>query len=106
MEVKNVSDNDNAQYTGDEELRNWLESYVVKYPRHTTAVLSRSEFIGVSRSALDAYLARTYFLPIECGGQGTDPRTSGLEAAVRNYRLRVEATERHNLTGAFFETRT
>lgn len=50
-------------YSGDEELRNWLASYIRKYPHHTTAILSRSEFIGISRAALDAYLEGTYFSP-------------------------------------------
>jgi hypothetical protein len=33
-------------------------------PHNPTAVLSRAQYVGISRSALDAYLARTYFLPL------------------------------------------
>src|SRR5438045_4183333 len=90
----------------DEELRKWLESYIKKYPHHTTAILSRSEFIGVARVALDAYLAGTYFLPVRLGGQGVDPESSTLEDSIRDYRIRVDGTERYNLVEAFLETRT
>lgn len=89
---------------GDEELHNWLTSYIQRYPHHTTAVLSRSDFIGISRPALESYLEGTYFLPVEAGGQGADPQTSTIEAAIRNYRLRVEGTERHGLLDSFLET--
>lgn len=91
---------------GDEELREWLESYIKKYPHHTTAILSRSEFIGVARAALDAYLEGKYFLPIKLGGQGVDSETSTLEDSIRDYRMRVDGTDRYNLVEAFIETRT
>src|SRR5881227_2750454 len=52
-----------------EELRGWLEGYVKRYPHHTTDVLSRSQYIGVSRRALDAYIAGTYFLPKKDGAR-------------------------------------
>jgi DNA transposition AAA+ family ATPase len=93
-------------HEGDEELREWLESYIKKYPHHTTAILSRSEFIGVARAALDAYLEGMYFLPVKLGGQGVDAGTSTLEDSIRDYRMRVEGTERYNLIESFIETRT
>jgi hypothetical protein len=37
-----------------EELRGWLEGYIARYPHHTTEILSRSQYIGISRQALDA----------------------------------------------------
>jgi DNA transposition AAA+ family ATPase len=92
-------------YRGDEELRNWLASYIKKYPHHTTTILSRSEFIGVSRVALDAYLEGTYFLPEEDGGHGADLQTSTIEDSIRDYRIRVEGTERYNLADIYIETR-
>ena len=93
-------------YKGDEELRNWLASYIKKYPHHTTAILSRSEFIGIARAALDAYLEGTYFLPEEDGGHGATLLTSTIEDSIRDYRMRVEGTERYNLADIYIETRT
>jgi DNA transposition AAA+ family ATPase len=101
-----MTENNKYSFRGDEELRDWLASYVAKYPHHTTAVLSRSEFIGVSRAALEAYLQGTYFLPTNLGGQGADPEKSTIEESIRAYRLRSEGTERHDYAGAFIETRT
>jgi len=90
----------------DEELRGWLEDYIVKHPHHPTTVLSRSQYIGVARRALDAYLAGTYFLPKEADGQGFNPESSKIEHAVRAYRERVEGTIRHGYSRSFVETRT
>jgi DNA transposition AAA+ family ATPase len=90
----------------DEELRLWLEEYVNKYPNHSTLVLSRSQYIGISRAALDDYLGGVYFLPIEMGGKGNDPETSNLEPAVRAYRDRVEGSVRHGYNKPFVETHT
>ncbi|MDT5063174.1 MAG: hypothetical protein QOH63_3633 [Acidobacteriota bacterium] len=101
-----MNDKAKSLYKGDEELRKWLESYIKKYPHHTTAILSRSEFIGISRAALDAYLVGKYFLPVEEGGHGADLETSKLEDSIRDYRIRVEGTERYNLADAYIETRT
>jgi len=90
----------------DEELRCWLVTYIREHPHHTTAVLSRSEYIGVSRRALDAYVAGTYFLPREEGGSGANPATSRIERAVSDYRERVEGVVRHGYQNTFVATRT
>ena len=89
----------------DEELRVWLKRYVADHPHHPTAVLSRAQYIGISRSALDAYLAGTYFLPKEWGGDGNDPQNSRLEPSVRAFRERVEGTSRRGYQNVFVETR-
>ncbi len=88
----------------DEELRQWLERYITKHPHHPTAVLSRSQFIGFAKRALDAYLAGTYFLPQEEGGEGADPNQSGIEEAIRGFRQQIEGVERHGYQGMFVET--
>jgi DNA transposition AAA+ family ATPase len=88
----------------DEGLRQWLENHIKQHPHLTTAVLSRSDHIGMSRTALDAYLEGTYFLPKASGGLGV--QASKLEAMVRAYRERVEGTERHGYTNTFVETRS
>lgn len=90
----------------DEELRLWLQAYIEKYPHHTTGILSRSQFIGVSKTALDEYLAGVYFLPVEAGGKGVNPETSKIEHAIRAYRERIEGSVRHGYTNSFVETRT
>lgn len=91
---------------GDEELRLWLEGFV-NDPSHshlTTTVLSRSDHIGVSRTALDQYLEGTYFLPRESGGSGVKPETSKIEKLVRAYREKVEGTVSSGHGGGFIET--
>lgn len=90
----------------DEPLRQWLVNHITQYTHLTTTVLARDQYIGASRTALDAYLAGTYFLPTEAGGQGVDPRKSKLERQVRAYRERIEGTERHGYEDSFVETRT
>src|SRR5262245_64375773 len=60
----------------DEELRSWLEGYLDSYPHHTLEVLSRSQYIGAPRAALESYLEGLYFLPKESGGEGNITRTS------------------------------
>ena len=47
----------------DEELRQWLERYITKHPHHPTAVLSRYQFIGYAKRALDAVWERTRAIP-------------------------------------------
>jgi DNA transposition AAA+ family ATPase len=91
---------------GDEELRQWLIHYIEAHPQHDTVVLSREQFIGVSRTALDAYIAGTYFLPKENGGNGVDPKNSKIEDQIRRFRERVEGTVRHGYASSFVETRT
>ncbi|MDQ3753618.1 MAG: ATP-binding protein [Acidobacteriota bacterium] len=88
-----------------EELRGWLEGYIKRYPHHTTEILSRSQYIGISRRALDAYLAGTYFLPKKDGGEGQDPQTSTIENSIRVYRERVEGTIRYGYANTFKRTR-
>jgi DNA transposition AAA+ family ATPase len=90
----------------DEELRQWLSDYIAAHSHHPTAVLSRSHYIGIARIALDAYLAGTYFLPKEQGGQGANPVESNLEEAIRAFRDRIEGTARHKYANNFTETRT
>lgn len=91
--------------TWNEELRGWLAGYIMKYSHHTTEILSRSQYIGISRRALDAYLAGTYFLPKKDGGEGQDPQTSTIENSIRVYRERVEGTVRHGYANTFKRTR-
>lgn len=90
----------------DEELRLWLKSYIEQHPHLTTAVLSRSDHIGVSRTALDAYVEGIYFLPKESGGLGVSTNGSKLEKQIRAYREKVEGTVRHGHANTFIETRS
>lgn len=87
----------------DEELRLWLENHIKQHPHLTTLVLSRKDYIGMSRTALDSYLDATYFLPKEAGGLGV--KDSKLEKLVRAYRERIEGTVRHGLVNSFVNTR-
>lgn len=89
----------------DEELRRWLATYIEEHSHLTTAVLSRSDHIGVSRTALDQYLEGTYFLPKASGGTGVNPDGSKVEHRIRAYRERVEGTVRHDYANKFIETR-
>lgn len=89
---------------GDEDLRRWLESHIARHPHLTTKVLSRSDHIGKSKTALDAYLDGSYFLPKESGGQGVNPLGSTIEKAIQAYRESVEGTVRHGYTNKFVET--
>lgn len=90
---------------GDEKIRLWLENYIKEHPHLTTAILSRSDHIGMSRSALDAYLEGTYFLP-KPQGLGVNPKNSDIEKKIKTYRERVEGTVRHGYTNSFLETRS
>jgi|CXWL01.1.fsa_nt_gi DNA transposition AAA+ family ATPase len=91
---------------GDEELRLWLEGYLAEHSNVTTAELSRSDHIGGSKTALDAYLKGTYFLPKEVGGMGVNPENSNLEAKIRSYRDKREGTVRHGYKNSFLATRS
>ena len=91
---------------GDELLRRWLGDYIKEHPHHTTQVLSRSAYIGVSRTALDAYLEGTYYLPKESGGMGVNPSSSSIEKRIRAFREQVEGTVRHGFANTFVETRS
>lgn len=90
----------------DEDLRLWLVDHIKQYPHLDTKVLSRSDHIGVSRTALDSYIEGTYFLPKSSGGLGVDPKGSKIEKAVKAYRDRVEGTVRHGYANTFVETRS
>lgn len=95
-----------AKDLGDEELRLWLAKYVEDHPHLNTAVLSRSDHIGQSRTALDKYLDGTYFLSKEAGGYGVTPQNSKIEDKIRSYRDRVEGTVRQGHRNSFIETRS
>ncbi|MGI8468373.1 MAG: AAA family ATPase [Pyrinomonadaceae bacterium] len=90
----------------DEELRQWLEEYIIKYPHHDTAVLSRSQYIGIPRGVLDLYLEKKFFLPKGFGGEGNNSKTSKVEPAIRAYRSKIGAFARHGYGKRFFETST
>lgn len=95
-----------ATDVGDEELRLWLDDYLKKHTHISTQELSRSDHIGVSRTALDAYLKGIYFIPKEDGGLGVSPKTTKIEDKIRAYRETVEGTIRHGYTNSFLETRS
>lgn len=95
-----------AENVGDEDLRLWLEGYIADHPHLPTKILSRSDHIGMGRTALDAYLGGTYFIPKENGGLGVSPKGSNIETKIRAYKDRVEGTERHGYKNTFIESRT
>lgn len=95
-----------AAKSHDEELRQWLENHIKAHPHLTTNVLSRENYTGVTRNALDSYIKGTYFLSKEAGGMGVKPENSKLERQVRAYREKVEGTERHGYVNSFVESRT
>jgi DNA transposition AAA+ family ATPase len=88
----------------DELLRQWLADYLKAHPHLTTAVLSRSDHIGISRTALDGYLDGSYFQSKEAGGKGV--ANSRIENLIRAYRDRMEGTTRHGYTQEFIKTRS
>lgn len=94
----------NPYPNGDENLRRWLADYLASHTEHTTAVLARADYIGISRRALEAYLSGRYFLPREQGGEGGNPANSRLEGAIRAFRSRVQSLEQHGYLGSFIET--
>jgi len=89
----------------DEELRSWLEKYIAEHPHHTTVILSRSHYIGVSRVVLDKYLEGTYFLPKRSGGEGHKSEASRVEPLIRRFRESIEGPVRHGYTRTFVQTR-
>jgi DNA transposition AAA+ family ATPase len=91
---------------GDEELRQWLLSYIEEHPHHTTVVLSRAQYIGISRKALDAYLDGSCFRREKEGGLGLNAGNSNLERKIREFQARVDRPRRLRLTGDFIQTRT
>lgn len=91
---------------GDEKLRQWLENYLKEHQHLTTNDLARADHIDASRTALDAYLAGTYFISKENGGSGVNPENSKLEKKIRAYQEKVEGTVRHGYKNTFLETRS
>lgn len=89
----------------DEDLRLWLDNFLKEHAHLPTTVLSRSDHIGVSRTALDAYVAGTYFLAKESGGLGVQGK-SAIEDKIRAYRERVDGTVRHGYENSFLDTRS
>lgn len=91
---------------GDEDLRLWLTNYLEEHEHLTTNELGRSDHIGVSKTALDAYLNGTYFLDKSAGGMGVNPKNSNIEPKIIAYRNKVEGTLRHGYKNSFIETRS
>jgi DNA transposition AAA+ family ATPase len=89
----------------DEELRAWLEKYIAEHPHHTTEILSRSQYIGLSRVILDDYLEGIYFLPKEAGGRGHKTARSRVELLIRRFRESIEGPLRHGYVKTFVQTR-
>ena len=89
---------------GDEELRLWLSRYIEQHPHHNTTVLAREDYTGISRPALDQFLAGTYFLSKDAGGQGV--KSSTVLDLVRAFREKVEGTTRHGYQQTFNPTRS
>lgn len=90
----------------DEELRQWLEDYIEENPHHSTLVLSRSQYIGISKPVIDSYLNGKYFLPASMGGDAGNVKTSPLEGKIREFRERMEGTVRHGYAKSFMKTST
>lgn len=90
----------------DEELRQWLENHIAEFPHLTPAVLSKADYIGISKPALEGYLNRTYFLSKEAGGRGVEVGRSNIEERIRIYREKYEGTVRHGRANTFLKTRT
>ena len=91
----------------DENLRQWLEGYIIKYPHHNTSVLSRSQYIGIPRSVLDSYLEKKYFSPKSIGGEGNYSKSSKVETSIRSYREKIGESIRDKSTAdSFVETTT
>lgn len=90
----------------DEELRKWLENYILEHSHHTTEILSRSQYIGLPRKILDEYLDGTYFLPKNSGGRGFKTENSRVEHSIRRFRASIEGPFRHGYAKTFVQTRT
>lgn len=91
---------------GDEGLRLWLQGYIKEHPHLTTAVLSRADHIGMSKTALDAYINGTYFVSKEAGGLGVNPKKTSIEEKIQAYREKTEGSVRHGYKNSFIETRS
>ena len=94
------------QYEPDEKLRLWLKQFIAEHPHLPTTVLERDDHIGYSRTALDAYINGTYFLPKASGGVfSKPPQKSKIEDKIRAYRDKVEGITRHGIKEGFIYTR-
>lgn len=91
---------------GDEMLRLRFDAFIKSHPHLTTLVLSRADYIGMSRTTLDAYLNGTYFVPKESGGLGVNPKNTQIEAKIRAYLDKAEGVVRDGYTSTFLETRS
>jgi DNA transposition AAA+ family ATPase len=94
-----------SKNVGNEELRLWLEKYIEDHPHLSTVELSRTDHIGASRTALDAYLKGIYFLPKEAGGHGVNPQNTQLEKKIELYREKVEGVVRGGVKNSYLVTR-
>ena len=63
----------NPQPEIDETLRKWLADYIAAHPEHTTAVLARADYIGMSRRALDSLSERALLSSTREGRRGRRP---------------------------------
>ena len=90
----------------DEELRSWLEIYLLENPQYDTNILSRSYHIGLPRQVLDLYLSGEYFLPVSRGGKGFASENSRVEEEIRAFRQRVGGSESQRENSDFYETET
>ena len=105
--VKQLKIFDNGEFLPDEKLRLWLKDYLAANKNLNTNIISRSDHTGVSRTALDAYLEGTYFIPKSQGGKFLeDPKNSDVENKIRAYKERVVGTERHGYTNEFVHTQS
>lgn len=91
---------------GDEKLRLRFDAFIKAHPHLTTLVLSRADYIGMSRTTLDAYLNGTYFVPKKSGGLGVNPKNTQIEAKIRAYLDKAEGVVKDGYTSAFLETRS
>ena len=91
---------------GDEMLRLRFDAFIKSHPHLTTLVLSRADYIGMSRTTLDAYLNGTYFVPKESGGLGVNPKNTQIEAKIRAYLDKAEGVVKDGYTSTFLETRS
>lgn len=94
-----------TKMVGNEELRQWLEDYITNHSHLSTVELSRTDHIGVSRTALDAYLKGTYFVSKEMGGHGVNPENTQIEKKIQLYREKVEGVVRGGVRNGYLETR-
>lgn len=79
----------------DEALRQRFEQFIEDHPHLSTAVLQRSDHIGVSKTALDAVIKGEYFLKGGPNGTPINPKNSKVEPKIREYLDRVQNVGRN-----------